>query len=85
MELEGATLSPEKITELKSRASKSVQERERRSLSRTREPECPQAEVRPVEPEAPPAKEGSGSIGEVLELLDAKGVSGSSCAPGERS
>ena len=42
-------------------------------MSRKREPDCPQAEVRPVEPEAPPAKEGSGSIGEVLELLDAKG------------
>ena len=73
VEFEDATLSPERIKELKSRASRSVQERERRSLSRTEETVCPQAEVRPVEPEAPPAKEGNGSIGEVLELLDAKG------------
>ena len=47
-----------------------MRERERRSLSRTRDPESPKVEVRPVEPEAPPAKEG---IGEVLELLDAIG------------
>ena len=38
VEFEDVTLSPEKITELKSRASKSVQERERRSSSRTRDP-----------------------------------------------
>ena len=71
VEFEDATLSPERIKELKSRASRSVQERERRSLSRTEETVCPQAEVRPVEPEAPPAKEGSGSLGEVLQILDA--------------
>ena len=74
VEFDDATLSPERIKELKSRASRSVQERERRSLSRTEETVCPQADVRPVEPEAPPAKEGNGSIGEVLELLDAKGL-----------
>ena len=73
VEFDDATLSPERIKELKSRASRSVQERERRSMSRTKETVCPQAEVRPVEPEAPPAKEGNGSIGEVLEILDSIG------------
>ena len=73
VEFDDATLSPERIKELKSRASRSVQERERRSMSRTKETVCPQADVRPVEPEAPPAKEGNGSIGEVLEMLDSIG------------
>ena len=80
VEFEETTLSPEKITELHSRASKSVRERERRSQSRTKDPDGPKVEVRPVEPVAPP-KEG---IGEVLELLDANGVSRSGCALSER-
>ena len=65
------TLGEEEIRELKCRAERNAQARERRSQSRSREPERPKAEVQPVEPAAPAVEEG---LGTMIQLMDAKGT-----------
>ena len=68
---EDTTLGEDEIRELKCRAERNAQARERRSQSRSREPERPKAEVQPVEPAAPAVEEG---LGTVVQLMDAKGT-----------
>ena len=85
VEFEDATLSPERIKELKSRASRSVQERERRSLSRTEETVCPPGGS------APGGAGGASSQGRQRKHRRSAGdlgldrISGSGGASGERS
>ena len=68
---EDTTLGQDEIRELRCRAERSVQARQRRSQSRSREPERPKAEVQPVEPAAPAVEEG---LGTMVQLMDAKGT-----------